>query len=279
MMLVDSRSSHLNPELFVTPATAEDKRAIEQKQGVLWECTGRTFHRDGYIYHYRWRGLSQRRVNAALSKVYPAIENDLLKFESLWKDGNDLEKFGYRFTNENGCYLDLPDKDFLQARLKEFYPDFAEAIGSSNGAAGDLSFTRAFLEYFFLISEGEQFVHDHSSHAIVMLRHLLRSPEQLVQAIKNWRTLIKEVLCKVESAENLKPELKKRVMTMVASTVDRVWASSKFSTNQMTIERFEQISIAAWDHERYHYYWTKTYGEKIDAAKAQALWDEAFPRA
>ncbi|MGD0665693.1 MAG: hypothetical protein ABSA17_08225 [Rhabdochlamydiaceae bacterium] len=56
-----------------------------------------------------------------------------------------LKIFGYRYSIDR---LDLPDRDFLQARLKELYPDFTDTIVSSEGIADDFSFVKAFQSHF-----------------------------------------------------------------------------------------------------------------------------------
>lgn len=282
MMPINSISLRPNQSLVIIHNTAEDKKAIEQKQSVLWECIGRTFDRDGFIYHYRRRALPQAQSVAEQKESFPATEG--LNEESVSTLMNHhLDKFGYSYMLSDSfkICLNLPDRDFLQARLKEFYPEFTETIVSSEGIADDLSFVKAFLKYFILLSDGKEFLHDHTAHAIVMLKTLIDDSVQLIKAMKNWRALISDVLQKVENADILKidRELKKRIMTMIGAGVDSLWANSYSKVADPTIDGFVFALPMRWNNEFYQYYWKRIYGEDINIARAQALWDKAFPRA
>lgn len=167
----------------------DEKKALQQKSGHMWESIKRvpSKYGDGYIYTFRLKKEfdplhSESLFNAhdKLEELFPAVEpaNQSLQylFENLNAAGNfqaaQVSKLGYKviYTQEE-FHLELPDLNALLAgwetvratHNKELQPlDIIE----SSGITDDLTFTEEFLAHDCLLSSGEEFVHDHCFHVM-----------------------------------------------------------------------------------------------------------------
>lgn len=103
---------------------------------------------------------------------------------------NDLLELGYRgelVTEQKGqispgIYFELPDRDALLAnwqKMQERKPELPDiSIPESAGIAGDLEFITAFLIDDGLLSNGVEFLHDHTIHLSRILTLIFNSNDR-----------------------------------------------------------------------------------------------------
>lgn len=96
------------------------------------------------------------------------------------KIGEDLRLLGFKkITNQKGVYLFLPDCEELKVRfgkLSKIRPNLGSLhITSSEGIASDMDFVKAYMTHDGLLSEGAEFMHDHSAHILPLLYLKLES--------------------------------------------------------------------------------------------------------
>ena len=182
----------------------------------------------------------------------------------MYEAGKFLQEIGYEFIkNEDGVYLNLPDKETLLSRLekqRDKFPKLPEIdLFSSEGIADNVSFALAYLIYGTLLSDGKEFVHDHIFHikaALIIIYTLLsddniealgaekmRFVKGIAKGYKQLMLVKKEIESNNLNLPNeqrsfLKEHLEK-IETLLGMYVDNITA----------IDNFKELSEAP--HERY----------------------------
>lgn len=205
---------------------------IAKRSGALWECIDRKPNQgDGYIYTFRLR-FDAQACAAKLKEIYPSVEPvprgsilTLLNKKAKWippekyQYGRLLNRLGFE---SDGYYLHLPDREAFLERwenLREEREDLpALDILSSEGVASDREFIDAFFTHDFIISNGQEFVHDLTAHLMPTLIIILSEGNY-----KGYRSkLVKQVAKEYKMAA-----ASRKIEVLVGALVDVI--SSRFS--------------------------------------------------
>lgn len=202
--------------LRTQPSEAEQ---ISKKDSALWECMSRKPNKGkGHLYtfklkeefnilkpnEYQGDGSSDSgkdyengeklnkdailNLNKKYQEIFPAIESSELHQNINDYDSPVFHLLGYdsKIIN-NEIYIALPDREALDhnwKKLREKRPDLpALSFISSDGIAGDMDFVEAYISHDGLLSDGEEFIHDHGSHLMPAL-HLMYSHPQSYPKLK-----------------------------------------------------------------------------------------------
>lgn len=282
----------------------EELNAIAQKQGVLWECIGRTRNETGgYIYHFRLR-KEYDFDSHKLEENYDEDQSDLIvelrgdasmkKIEEIFPAGEPTEVsdilelapqirqdlgYGYRY-DKSGIYLSFPDKEALEAnfeKLRRFAFGNLEPlkICPSEGVADDLSFLKAYVDFDVLLSSDKEFVHDHFFHVIPTL-HLMITESQYAYERDRVRKIVTKLYQRIILAEkegSLKEHLPQTI-TAIAAAVDSIWAIR-------TIKDLQRIKMKTFksefpnilkDNPSSRNYWQKRFSNAFDCSIFKEVW-------
>ncbi len=176
---------------------SSEKEEISKKTSNFWDCIGRIPDKNsnGYIYQFKLKPQFQigpgvdeieqnRRLEEAYDKMFPATEPTPMDVFYLFigdTPGKEiLNELGYSYkTNENGIFLNLPDRETLMSRwetLREKRPELPKLdIVSSEGIATDTDYLLAYFTHDALLSDGAEFVHDHDGHILEIITYILTS--------------------------------------------------------------------------------------------------------
>lgn len=207
---------------------------------------------------------------------YKYIKEGLNKYQK-------LRDFGYETrADDNGFYLDLPDKEAIIGyweTLREKDPSLPKLnIATADGIADDLAFVTAYLNHDVLLSTGEEFVHDSLAHVIPTLLLILDSPEKYLNlksvVVKDISRLCEKVQ-KVKEAllantiifedkkeeDNIKRHLEKLETTLgvIADVISSSWNIDIYRIRKSEIEnRFRDTPISTY----WQPYFEKRFGKE-----------------
>jgi len=176
---------------FSTNNLDPEKKAIQEHNGELWSCIGRKKDPTGkgFLYDFllkpEYKNSRDEATNAKIKNIYPAIEfrgDYAYHLFSPYMPAPTTDYFnalGYSIDySDNSLLLTLPDLDALFALYRNLGIDHPELklpklkIFSSQGIAQDLDFVRALIQHHAVLSEGKEFVHDHTAHIIPLLTRI-----------------------------------------------------------------------------------------------------------
>lgn len=113
----------------------------------------------------------------------------------------DLNILGYgSYLNEKGNrILVLPDKEALMSNWEilkqEKYPHLPPLeVLSSEGIADDMSFVEAYFTSDVLLSEGKEFVHDHTSHLMPTLSMMMSATAKNLSTAEAYKKIKKGII-------------------------------------------------------------------------------------
>lgn len=119
--------------------------------------------------------------NGTITEIFQTIRHTIKAgLDKRLKIGEDLRYLGFKkITNQKGVYFFLPCREVLNehfAKLKKIRPNLSGlSIASSEGVATDMDFVRSYMTHDGLLSEGAEFMHDHSAHILPLLYLKLES--------------------------------------------------------------------------------------------------------
>ncbi len=194
-----------------------------------------------------------------------------------YENGNKLNKLGFESgINKDGIFqLKLPSRDNLLVRwsnLQKEIPTLPNiSILESGDIAEDEEFINAFLKYDMILSDGKEFLHDHTVHLIPTLIELIRNPKIYQETRNRIATQVEQVLQDIEKVERIiqsggavpvhvKEHLLK-VKEAVSAAVD-IWTArpkpwESFAPDDDYIKNF--VNFNAWDGELGQQYWKNKY--------------------
>lgn len=98
----------------------------------------------------------------------------------------DLHTLGYSLNydaNRMNVVVTLPDRDALLLNwkvLQQKYPDLPDLyIEPAEGSASDTDFLDSFMKGYFVLSENQEFIHDHTTHLLRYTVYLLQEAKGL----------------------------------------------------------------------------------------------------
>jgi hypothetical protein len=208
---------------FATNNLDPEKKEIQERNGELWSCIGRKKDPTGkgFLYNFllkpEYRNSRDGATNAKIKSIYPAIEfygEYAYHLFSPYMQAPITEYFnalGYSTDySASTLLLTLPDLDALLALYRNLGIDHPELklpnlkIFSSQGIAKDLDFVRALIRYHAVLSEGKEFVHDHTAHIIPLLTRIFRPKPNFDSFVMDSTEFYRTSLNKIE---RLKVEL------------------------------------------------------------------------
>ncbi len=265
---------------------------LEQKHGVFWKCIERT--ETGFLYRlrkkyrhldYNWGssdlhyGLN-KAARAKQDEIFPQAET--IRAEDLKWTTEKLQEFGYRFFEDasGNYFLELPTKEHLAARVQEKWPEVKEGIGSGEDVSND------YLQHLFGLSDGKQFVTDHSMRAMPTLMTMLFEPDyQKVR--ERGRALVADRYARMQVAQ---VDLEKRFgrgeeVARVKFFMD-FFAGTLGSTSPKDMEEFIQMMSGTTLLEKFmtqmsnelmfRRYWKRTFNESFDVQAFIEIWHKVF---
>jgi hypothetical protein len=208
---------------FSTNNLDPEKKAIQEHNGELWSCIGRKKDPTGkgFLYDFflkpEYRNSRDRTTRDKVNNIYPAIEfygEYAYHLFSPYMPAPTTDYFnalGYAIDySDNSLLMTLPDLDALFALYNKVGVDDPGLrlpnlkIFSSQGIAKDLDFVRALIQHHAVLSEGKEFVHDHTAHIIPLLTRIFRDNSNFHSFVMDSTEFYKMYLYKIE---RLKAEL------------------------------------------------------------------------
>ncbi len=179
--------------MTITPnSNKTDQTSIDQPQGKLWECVGRT--ETGYLFKFRYnsKDVSPDLMLSHFNQFFPNVESFNVKF--LKELAKQLKEFGYGFTQDKtGTYLELPRIDHLQAQIEQKWP--GETIGTDKNS----NIYQSYLQHLIVISDGENFVSD-QIYAMATLSKVVDT-SNFFDLREKVRTKVTDLLKRIDLAE------------------------------------------------------------------------------
>ncbi len=114
-------------------------------------------------------------TNRTITEIFQTLRQTIKAgLDKRLKIGEDLRKLGFKkITNRKGVYFFLPSRDVIIerfAKLKNIRPNLGSLkLASSQDVANDMDFVRNYVTHDGLLSEGAEFMHDHSAHILPLL--------------------------------------------------------------------------------------------------------------
>lgn len=285
---------------FPLPPLYLDEADRSKKDSVLWQCIrAKRADSGGYLYTFRLRDeydvvsypdCNKREdalINATLNMA-PALEPlelSSIKPHAINGDKVVLSKLaalGYHYKKSvNGVFYTFPDKECLLSRwklLRDEYPNLPQiSILSSEDLTDDQSYTEAFFTHTFVLSNGQQFVHDQGLHLFQTLFLLIDnaiSPDALGiknRYIQHRFRLVQFVAMLYQKImqSSLKERDFKLLHAHLSATVDTL--SSESMLVDRTFDRLYKDHLTRFNDELFAPYFEKRFGAVSDA-EISALW-------
>lgn len=260
---------------------------ITQRQGILWRCIGLTINPlGGKIFHYKLREeydaqtypykakKCQSAIHQKQQQIFPAVEPSSAEDIAF---SQELQKIGYGVrSDETGVYLNLPDLEAIVAgyeKLRETRPDLPPLRAlSSEGIADDLSFSRAYLHYDILLSDGIEFIHDSISHTSRVLEMMISSPAEYVKSKGQVAKSTKHTLEAIHHSQLSETE-QLYALTFLGAVIDTIWAAPAIrDLIEISQEEFNENILDIWKDPDYKFYWKKIHATPIDLSQAATIW-------
>ncbi|MCB1137006.1 MAG: hypothetical protein KDK78_12120, partial [Chlamydiia bacterium] len=231
----------------VMPSPLEDKR--------LWELVRSEADPCGQHITFQLKEKYQRDAKlaqAAKDALFPASEplpsNLPPRFD---EHAEQFKALGYQWE---GNTLILPDRDALQARwehLRTDRPDLhlpeISIYSCPEGKAEDADFLFAHLRHDAVLSEGDEFVHDHIYHLVPMFRRIFedsaRYPVSRANLVNDLRFQLGRIGIYRQHGSKQMDETIKKIEAILAMQLDGLMAKQ---TWQGWSERLFSLSIGTY---------------------------------
>lgn len=286
----------------------EKSAAIAQRQGVLWKCEDRFADGPGYIYRFRIRpeyDPSKGQEGQLYSKnmeIFPSVEFTP-KMLSHHINGvhysEILQSLGYKYEEDsNGYYLDLPDKEVLEARfenLRRILPHLNRPLKilSSDGIAGDMPYTKAYINgYDALLSSGQEFGHDHI-HMITVIQLMIIDPDYIehrlasAEVVRKPYKRIRATQKVIQKQLQILPQEKRdyivkylpKIEASLGVRVDLIW-SSRMTSELINVTQEYDLQYGTenmkfldqWDDPKYKQYGQRRFGDAVEIPSLRDAW-------